>query len=251
MDDDLTYSGGLPALQNRFERRRAPFEFLDEVLPAEDADLTLLTRQIVPESATQSQPGEAHTSWARKRRQIAQEFVGKSELAFLNAQLISNLRKRSWPSHAPALFCRLWAEQSDHLLHHLDLRWQVSSIQTFADHGTTRTQREVGHAMRMLFGLMKLYEFERLFSGRAPDLPYPLRRKADAELPMEMDGFSFETGGLDINILTPVWTQALTDETIAPLANHLFSALNRDPGTVFRRLAKMREARETRREARK
>ncbi|CUH41761.1 hypothetical protein [Ruegeria atlantica] len=115
MDDDLTYSGGLPALQDRFERRRAPFDFSDEVLPAEDVDLTHLTRQIVPESATRPQPGQADTSWTRKRRHIAQEFVGKSELAFLNAQLISNLRKRSWPNHAPALFCRLWAEHSDHL----------------------------------------------------------------------------------------------------------------------------------------
>ncbi|MBO9444851.1 hypothetical protein [Ruegeria sp. R14_0] len=250
MDDDLTYSGGLPALQDRFERRRAPFEWSDVDFPAADADLVPLTHQIVPESATRPDPGKADTSWTRKRQQIAREFVGKSELAFLNAQLISNLRKRAWPSHAPALFCRLWAEHSEHLLQQLDLRWQVSSIQTFADHGATQAQREVGSAMRMLFGIMKLYEFERLFSGRPPDVPYPLRRKADAELPMEMNSFSFEAGGLDINILTPVWAQAKTDQTIAPLADHLFTALNRDPGTVFRRLAKMREAREARRAAR-
>ncbi|WP_170413893.1 hypothetical protein [Ruegeria atlantica] len=251
MDDDLTYSGGLPALQDRFERRRAPFDFGDEVLPSENVDLAPLTLITVPESAAEPQPSENNTSWARKRRQIATEFVGKSELAFLNAQLIANLRKRSWPDQAPALFCRLWAEQSDHLLHQLDLRWLVSSIQTFADHGANSTQREVGHAMRILFGLMKLYEFERLFSGRSPELPYRLRRKADAELPMEMNSFSFETGGLDINLLTPVWAQALTDETVAPLVDHLFTALNRDPGTVFRRLAKMRETRAARREARK
>lgn len=115
MDDNPTYSGGLPALQDRFERRLAPFDFSDEVLPAEDVDLTHLTRQIVPESATRPQLGQEDISWARKRLHIAQEFVGKSELAFLNAQLISNPRKRSWPNHAPPLICRLWAEHSDHL----------------------------------------------------------------------------------------------------------------------------------------
>ncbi|WP_282118271.1 hypothetical protein [Ruegeria atlantica] len=141
MDDDLTNSGGLPALQDRFERRRAPFDYSDEVLPAEDVDLTHLARQIVPESATRPQPGEADTSWARKRRHIAQEFVGKTELAFLNAQLISKPRKRSWPNHAATLFCRLWAEHSDHLFTALN-RDPGTMFRCLAKMRRTRTARK-------------------------------------------------------------------------------------------------------------
>ncbi len=241
-DNDLTFPGGLPDMLDTLENRRNPFVFGTETLPGLDVDLVALAARTASEDATVL-PAGTHTSWDRKRIRIAKEFVGNSELAFLNAQLISNLRKRSFPRHAPALFCRLWTEQSDHLLSALDLRWLVSSIQTFADHGQTPTQREVGHAMRMLFGLMKLYEFERLFSGQAPDTPYRFRDKSDATLPFEMRSFSLEDGGLVISLIAPIWTKALHDPTIAPLADHLMTELNKDPGTVFRRLKRMRDIR--------
>lgn len=242
-DDDLTYPGGLAAMLERYEGRRAPFEFGPGLLPPPDIDLDALARRSVLESATLADPDIAECAWTRKRRQIAAEFVGKSELAFLNAQLISILRKRSQPTHIPALFRRLWAEQATHLIAELNLRWLVSSVQTFADHGETQTQREVGQALRMLFGMMKLYEFERLFSGRTPDLAYPFGRKADAPLPLDMASYSLKSGGLDINLIAPVWQAARSDETIGPLADHLLDQLNRDPGGVFRRLKTMRDLR--------
>ncbi|WP_171124742.1 MULTISPECIES: hypothetical protein [unclassified Ruegeria] len=247
---DLTYPDGLTGVLDRFEGRRAPFDFGAETLPPADAALEPLTVQIVAEDAARLGPGSPNTSWARKRARIAEEFVGSTELAFLNAQLIANLRKRDFPTQCPTLFQRLWAEQSAHLLQVLDLRWLVSSVQTFADHGMTPTQREVGHALRMLFGLVKLYEFERLFSGHPPSDAFRLRHKVDAALPMGMEGFSLDSGGLDINLIAPIWSKALTDPTIAPLANHLLNRLNADPGTVFRRLKLMREMRAARQRAR-
>lgn len=242
-EDDLTFPGGLPDMLDSYENRRSPFEFGTHSLPPLDADLEPLTQRFVPDSATDLPEIEDRTSWDRKRAQIAAEFVGNSELAFLNAQLISNLRKRSYPRHAPDLFCRLWAEQSDHLLSALDLRWLVSSVQTFADHGQTPTQRETGHALRVFFGMMKLYEFERLFSGTPPDTPFRFRGKVGADLPFEMRSFSLERGGLAVTLIAPIWTRALTDPTIAPLVDHLMTELNKDPGGVFRRLKRMRDIR--------
>lgn len=242
-EDDLTFPGGLPDMLDSYEARRSPFEFGDETLPPLDVDLDQLARQAVPDSATKIAGGGRRTTWDRKRVKLAAEFVGKSELAFLNAQLISNLRKRAFPRHAPALFCRLWAEQSDHLLSELDLRWLVSSVQTFAQHGETATQREVGHGLRMLFGLMKLYEFERLFSGRPPQNAFRFRDKSDGHLPFQMESFSLERGGLESSLLAPLWTRALNDGTIAPLVDYLMTELNRDPGLVFRRLRLMRDRR--------
>ncbi|NOD91707.1 hypothetical protein GS636_02800 [Ruegeria sp. HKCCD4884] len=244
-DDELTYPGGLPDMLDSYENRRSPFQFGALTLPDPDVDLDDLARRTVPDSATEVPAGRS-TTWDRKRAQIAREFVGQSELAFLNAQLISNLRKRSFPRHAPTLFCRLWDEQSDHLLVALDLRWLVSSAQTFADHGQTATQREVGHALRMLFGLMKLYEFERLFSGLAPDTPFRFEDKNHVDLPFQMKGFSFEKGGLAVNLIAPIWTRAMHDPTIAPLVDHLMTELNKDPGGIFRRLKRMRDSRATR-----
>lgn len=241
----LTYPGGLRELSERYNSRRAPFDFGEEDLPPLDVDLDDLARQIVPEALTGRLPGEPRrgTSWMRKRRQIATEFVGNSELAYLNAMLISNLRKTGAPPQAAPLFLRVWREQHEHLISALDLRWQVSSIMTFADHGETSIQRQVGQAMRMLFAMMKLYEFERLHSGLPPETAFDIAGRNRADLPMQMDKFSLAYGGLDANTLAPVWELAMIDPGIAPLANHLFEQLNRDPGTLFRRLAHMRKMR--------
>ena len=243
-DEDLTYPGGLPALLERYEGRRDPFNFGPDSLPPLDSDLGALRSALVPASAAEKQPDDPRTSWAWKRRDIAREFVGNSELACLNGLLISNLRKRAHPDHAPALFRRLWAEEADHLIGALSLRWLVSSVQTFADHGNTPTQREVGHALRMLFGMMKLYEFERTFSGKSPDQAFGFGRRVKARLPLDMESFSLKSGGLDINLVAPVWDQARGDPVIGPLACHLLEELNREPGGIFRRLKTMRIRRE-------
>ncbi|MEQ9693623.1 hypothetical protein [Shimia sp. SDUM112013] len=242
-DKIQTFPGGRDALMQRYNVRREPFVFDHDSLPPADIDLAPLTQRFVTEDATRKQPGEPRraSSFSRKRRAMAEEFIGKSELAFLNGLLISNLRKTSAPDAAAPLFLRLWEEQPDHLISQLDLRWQVSSIMTFADHGGTDVQRQVGQAMRMLFGLMKLYEFERQYSGFDPTVPFGFAKRSKAALPMEMDSYSLLHGGLDVNILAPVWNLAMTDPGIAPLANHLFEMLNHDPATLFRRLNRMKE----------
>lgn len=241
--NQLTYPDGLNELSKRFNSRREPFVFYKEDLPPLDVDLDRLARSIVPETATSWQEGEPrkNSSWATKRRQIAREFIGNSQLAYLNAMLISNLRKTDAPEQSAPLFLRLWREQHEHLIAHLDIRWKVSSISTFAEHGDTDVQRQVGQAMRMLFGLMKLYEFERLYSGLTPQEPFPFGKKSKAELPLKMDPFALRGGGLDASVLAPVWELALTDRGIAPLAHHLFESLNADPGGLFRRIRLMRE----------
>ncbi|MDA5557876.1 hypothetical protein [Shimia sp. MMG029] len=247
-DDTLTYPGGFAYMMERYEGRRDPFDFGPEDLPPLDVDLAALKAAIVPGSATQKQPDDPNTSWARKRRQIAEEFVAKSALAFLNAQLISNLRKREHPPQCAALFRRIWAEEHAHLIAELNLRWLVSSVQTFADHGDTAAQREVGQALKMLFGMMKLYEFERSFSGLPPQKEHSFGKRVKTRLPLDMEAFSLIHGGLDINLIAPVWDMAKRDTVIAPLAEHLLAELIAEPGGVFRRLAQMR-AKRTRQKA--
>lgn len=241
--DDLTYLGGFNALMDRYNSRRDPFDLNDD-FPLDPAmDLASLTQKIVTETATKKQKGEPRRSsgFSRKRRTVASEFIDSSELALLNALLISNLRKTSSPPEAATLFLRLWAEQHAHLIDQLDLRWQVSSIMTFADHGATDVQRQVGQAMRMFFGMMKLFEFERQHSGLEPTVPFGFARRVKVPMPMDMAPYSLKHGGLDVNIIAPVWELAMTDAGIAPLANHLFETMNRDPATIFRRLKRMRE----------
>jgi len=238
-DPGLTYPGGSEALIALWQQRRAPMGLAaGEALPLE-FDLAALAQQIVPKDLPPL-PRRA-SSHMRKFRLLAVEHAGRSELALLNALCIAHLRRRSFPAEAPLLFHRIWEEQGATLLTTLSTRWLISSIITFADHGRTEPQRRLGTSMNVLFSVMKLYEYERLHSGFEPDQPFRLNNRAKGPLPMEMPGFSLLRGELDVNLLAPIWAEALEVPVAGPLACQLLERLNADSGTLFRRLAVMRE----------
>jgi hypothetical protein len=218
-------------------RRRALTLAPGEALPPFDADLKALLAARVPADEPLPRPASAH---AVKRHEIRSELAGFTELAALNALLIAHLRKKRHPRHAARLFRRLWAEESEALMAELPARWLISSVITFGDHGWNEGQRRVGLAMNILFSLMKLYEYERIQSGAAPDKAHPIRRASGAALPLDMPTFSLLSGGLDINLLAQVWDLAQSDPVAGPLACRLLHMLNDDPRTLFARIGQMR-----------
>ena len=248
MSRNPTYQGGIKAVIAQYEARRAPLP-ADQAatLPPEDIDLAPLTQTRVTDPKDGPLAPPFTNNAQRKSFQLREELQGLSELTVLHGLTIAHLRKRDYPDHAPRLFHRLWAEQGDHLLSQLDARWLVSAITTFGDRGLTPVQRSTGLAMTTLFGMMKLYESERLYSGRAPDNPFPLTAKQRAKLPLQMDSYALVNGGLDVNLIARLWQEAEGDPVIQPLAHHLLDALIHDEGGVFRRLAIM-GARKARRE---
>lgn len=238
-----TYPGGFPAILEQMERRRDPLVYAPgEALPPLDVDLHPLKTDRVDGRAPEV--AGSRSSYARKFKELAGEFDTLPELLRLHGLLIANLRRRDQPRHCATLFRRLWAEESDFLLTRLDARWLVSAITTFGDHGATETQRRLGHSLTVMFGLMKLYETERLYSGHKPDQAFDLGKKSARRLPMEMDAYALTGGGLDVNLLGRLWQDAATDPVIAPLAHHLLDLLIHDPGGIFRRLRIMRARRE-------
>lgn len=238
----LTYPDGLAGIVARMDARRAPLGFAKgEALPPLDVDFELLKNQRVAPLDPAAIPRVRNQSGhLRKTLELTPEFEGLPKLCLLNAQLIAHLRKASQPAHTMDLFARIWREEQAFVIPHLDPRWLVSSITTFGDHGLTEVQRRVGSSMTVLFSTMKLYESERLFSGFAPEQEFKLKRLVRRKLPMNMDRYALMSGGLDVNMLGRIWTDAQEDPVIAPLAHHLLDLLNRDPGTVFRRLATLR-----------
>jgi hypothetical protein len=245
MSDRQTYPGGWDAVIAQWEGRRAPLVTApgEAGLPPLDADLAALAAAVVPAAPAGAAPTGARpgSPFARKQQALAAEFAGASALALLNALTISVLRRRDWPDQAPALFRRIWAEHAPALTAELNTRWIVSSVITFADHGQTESERMLGQSMKMLFKLVKLYEYERLWSGLAPTQPFRFGNRASADLPMQINPFSIRDGGLDVNLLAPLWKQALAEPVMGPVTCHLLDRLNADPGTVFRRMAIMRE----------
>jgi hypothetical protein len=235
-----TFEGGVISVFDRYLKRRAPFRFAKwEELPPADADFDAIAATVVRKIPDPLPKG--HTRYGQRMQETAREFAGRSGLLLLNALLIMNLRKSGWPERAPVLFNRLWTEKRDFLLAELNGRWLISSLITFGDHGATEADRRVGRSLGLLFSVMKLYESERLFSGRAGTEPF---RKADrvvAPLPMEMEPFSLMSGDLEAHLLAPLLTEAGEAPVAGPLAEHLLEMLNRDPQNLFRRLKLMRE----------
>ncbi len=90
---------------------------------------------------------------------------------------------------------------------------------------------------------MKLYEFERSFSGYGPEQDFGFGKRKRTRLPLDMEPFALKNGGLDINLLAPVWELATSDPVMAPLADTLMQELNREGGGVFRRIDRMRQKR--------
>ncbi|GAA6207300.1 hypothetical protein NBRC116601_05930 [Cognatishimia sp. WU-CL00825] len=239
MTQDKTYPGGYDALLRRANLRREPLVFAeDESLPDLNTDLTALCTSI-----TVAEPLTSESTFAKKRRDLQLELEGEPELCFLNSLTIATLRKNEFPPHAPELFQKIWREHSEFLLRRLPLRWLVSTITTFGDHGLTEAQRHVGRSMTMLFGMIKLYEFERLYSGYAPATAYDTASKINTRLPLDIPSYSLKGGGLDVALLTRLWKDAQQDPVIKPLANHLLNAINDDPNTLFRRLRNMADQR--------
>lgn len=233
-----TYPGAPDSLIAHWNQRRRALGFAPgESLPPPGVDLAALRGLRVPAGEP---PQPRPSSHALKRQEVRQDLAGYSELAALNALLIAHLRKRRFPRHAPALFRRLWAEEGAALLDELPPRWLISSVITFGEHGETEAQRRIGLAMNVLFSLMKLYEYERIGGGQPADAPLPLRRSKALTLPLDMPGFSLLQGGLDINLLAPLWQMAAADSLAGPIACRLLSHLNEDPRGLFRRLSLMR-----------
>jgi len=235
MSADKTYPEGFDALTRRAGLRRVPMSMdTGEDLPGLDVDLRGLRTRI-----TLVEPRKSDSAFAKKIHELQVEFQGEPELCWLNGFVIANLRKTDHPDHAAALFQKIWRDHGDFLIRRLPLRWLVSSITTFGDKGVNEAQRSLGRSMTILFGMIKLYEFERLYSGKHPADAHSTDHKLNAPLPLDIPAYSLKGGGLDVALLTRLWADSHKDPVIEPLAKHLLHAINDDPATLFRRLQLM------------
>lgn len=78
----------------------------------------------------------------------------------------------------------------------------------FADHRTTERERSLGRALAVLFALGKAHGYVRLFTGRAPDVPFPFGRRSSAPMPLGLPPFDLKDRGLHANLLAPPWLEA-------------------------------------------
>ena len=104
-----TYPGGFAAILTQMEGRLDPFTYEDgEGLPPLDVDLAALKQARVDGRALEVDGSKS--TYARKLRELSDEFDGMPALLLLHGLLVAHLRRRTAPDHAAPLFLRLWAE---------------------------------------------------------------------------------------------------------------------------------------------
>lgn len=239
------YSEGIYTVVKGYERRRKQFIDGSGQIPNEDVDLNLIKSQIVARSEEITEEFSSR-NLSFKASEFQNEFKGQSNLLFLHALVIAVLRRRKPPEKAVRLFQRMWKEQGEFLVEELNTRWKISAATTFAEHGSTFEQRSVGMGLSILFDSMKMHDSERRRTGQPGRVPFP--RKPGTRmfpLPFGLAPYSLHDGDLDRNILARLWIQASEDETIFPLARSMLFEILSDQRSIFARVQKLRQRRQS------
>ncbi|MBD3788294.1 MAG: hypothetical protein IE922_15270, partial [Sphingomonadales bacterium] len=183
------------------------------------------------------------TDFAGRARNLAREMAtdpGTTALEALHANLVMILRRADPPPAALALFFRIWDEQGAELAQSMPTRWRLSAAQCFADHGRTEAERSIGAQIALMFGIVKLYEAERRFSGHPAWEIFPARAPHPGPLPMGMAPYDLATGDLALNIMARLARGASTAGAMRPIAEALLNEFDRSNRSILRRLKRMK-----------
>jgi len=114
------------------------------------------------------------------------EFVKQPELCAYHAELVIRLRRKIDTTRNAFLFFDLWRAEQAFLLQHLDSRWLVSALDTFADYGAAR-ERLAATAIVAFVNMVKLAETEHRLCG-SPDYSPDCVRQNIEQYPEMWDG---------------------------------------------------------------
>ncbi len=96
---------------------------------------------------------------------LRKEFIGQTELLFYCIKLIILLRRAYKEKEVFAALEELWLHEGDYLLTHLNARWLVSVVDSYADHKKSDLYLSISITVSCLINTVKLYESELLFHG--------------------------------------------------------------------------------------
>lgn len=236
----FTYPGGFAKLVANAPEARPQYIGIEAVL-ADLATKGLETLAQTPLTQAVAEEAPAETA-AQKYAQLCAQFSGKPDLLALHALTIAAARRRAPPAIAQQIFLDIWEQHAPLMLKSLDTRWKISALVTFRDFGNTEAQRRCASELSVFLNLTKLYESERLYAGLSPDTPFSIFNRTRAHLPLRLAPYSLRGGDLDRNMMAMLWLSAEEDPILRPLACNLLTAVNKDKGTIFRRLRLMKRA---------
>ena len=142
-----------------------------DLMPEVNVDLHADRTQFLPK--IEAAPDVSRAQMVDQETLLRFELQGQSILQLYHGLTISYLRRNTdHTQKARILFHRLWNEEHALLLGTLKTRWLISAFQTFADHGLSAEQRQIGAAAYYYANMIKVQEAERSFDGLQPDTIY-------------------------------------------------------------------------------
>lgn len=237
---DTSQALGLEALSRRVAVRVSSHKAAEDLLPWIQVDLEKASETILPSNV--KMPNKSRSKMSDQLDILKYHLRGKSELSLLHGLTISYLRRDTpYTDRAAALFHRLWAEKGNQLAYELSSRWLISTFQTFAEHGMTPVQREIGYAGFFYGNMLKIYEGERAIEQRSADMTYA------KTAPHRGRGFRgldrFAVGGTDLMLNTNAMAlQVAARDRVAGLPLIEFLLRTKSSPTVFSRMDKTRQA---------
>ena len=96
---------------------------------------------------------------------LRDEFIDQSELCYTHAKIIVLIRRDFEVKNQFILFEKLWKEEKDYLLKHLNTRWLISAADTFADFSDDDSIKGLSVACSCLLNTVKMQESERFITN--------------------------------------------------------------------------------------
>jgi len=138
---------------------------------------------------------------------LRDEFIDQSELCYTHAKIIVLIRRDFEAKNHFALFEKLWKEEKDYLLKHLNTRWLISAADTFTDFSDDDSIKSLSVACSCLLNTVKMQESERFITNAQNfiDVKEKMTRLDNEERISLFDGTSVFKVGTDDTLRNMRW----------------------------------------------
>ena len=170
---------------------------------------------------------------------LRDEFIDQSELCYTHAKIIVLIRRDFEVKNQFILFEKLWEEEKDYLLKHLNTRWLISATDTFADLSDDDTIKSLSIACSCLLNTVKIQESEHFITNYdcyEDDSKKIIRLDNEERVPL-FDGISVFKVGTDDTLRNMRWRidKAAKINIAGEVLLEIFLRLQ-EHDTVFKRL---------------
>jgi len=170
---------------------------------------------------------------------LRDEFIDQSELCYTHAKIIVLIRRDFEAKNHFTIFEKLWEEEKDYLLKHLNTRWLISAADTFADFSDDDSIKSLSVACSCLLNTVKMQESERFITNAhsfIDDKEKMARLDNEERVPL-FDGTSVFKVGTDDTLRNMRWRidKVAKINTAGAILLEIFLRLQ-EHDTVFKRL---------------